>query len=334
MTEPTGHTMDGTPWVEPRGPHLPDRLMAVGWLAWPFVILAGILAGLAWPRIVDAASGDAVQILAVAIGQLDPVGVALLGAALFVRHPGAIRTLPHLVVGVTLLAVREVLRVLGVPLDAIFAGITPPSEAFPFFVPFSTAYHTFASVLGVFGLLYLARGLDEARRLEDGRASRPLAVLLASLAVGLGLIQYQRLGDLPADDTGIIGILVVSSITLTTLNLLAWAFLTWTVARGWRAGEAPSGGWLAAVLAGACVFISWATTTALGLLVTGPSDLAVAAIQIAGAIASVAWLLLLVAFAVGLPSTRALSPEEVADGDGADPTLDPAAASMPGSART
>ena len=53
MTEPTGHTMDGTPWVEPRGPHLPDRLSAVGWLAWPFVILAGILAGLAWPRIVD-----------------------------------------------------------------------------------------------------------------------------------------------------------------------------------------------------------------------------------------------------------------------------------------
>jgi hypothetical protein len=40
VDEPTGHTIDGTPWEEPRGPHLPDRLTAIPLLCWPFIALA------------------------------------------------------------------------------------------------------------------------------------------------------------------------------------------------------------------------------------------------------------------------------------------------------
>ena len=41
MTEPTGQTIEGEPWPEARGPHLPDRLTRIPLLVWPFVILAG-----------------------------------------------------------------------------------------------------------------------------------------------------------------------------------------------------------------------------------------------------------------------------------------------------
>ena len=43
MTEPTGQTVDGTPWEEPRPPHLPDRVMRVHPIAWLFVALAVVV---------------------------------------------------------------------------------------------------------------------------------------------------------------------------------------------------------------------------------------------------------------------------------------------------
>ena len=43
-TEPTGHTIDGTPWEEPRPPHLPDPVVHVArripLAAWAFLAIA------------------------------------------------------------------------------------------------------------------------------------------------------------------------------------------------------------------------------------------------------------------------------------------------------
>lgn len=303
MSEPIAEPLDvADPWPEARPPHLPDRLTAVPWLAWPFVAIAVILLAVAWPR-VQSLFEPAGFSIALLIGEMEAAVGALLGAALFWRHPDALRTLPRVVVGVTLLAAREVLRALAPALEGAFATVTPAPEAFPFFVPLSTAYNAFATVVGLFGLVYLARGLAEARRREDGGSSRPATLAVVVVALLLGAAQWSTIGDLPADASMTIGTLVVVSLSLTTLNLLAWGYLTLTAGRGWRAGEAPRRGWLVATLAGMCLFLSTIMLAILNWVVSAPSDGVLLIHQLASLIGIASSFLLLVALALGLPST-------------------------------
>lgn len=339
MSEPTAAPLDtAEPWSEARPPHLPDRLTAVPWLAWPFVGLALALLVVAWPRVqeVFAPGGFSVALL---IGEAEPAIVALLGAALFWRHPDALRALPHVVVGVTLLAAREVLRAVSPVLEGAFATLTPAPEAFPFFVPLSTAYDAFATLVGLFGLVYLARGLAEARRFEDRGSSGEATLFVVVLVLLLGAAQFSTIGDLPADASMTIGTLVGVSLALTTLNLLAWGYLTLTAGRGWLAGEAPTRGWLAATLAGLCLFVSTIVLAVLNWVVSAPSDGALLIAHVASLIRTAAFALLLLALAMGLPSTDQIEwvePEdaEAAEGDEPAPTLDPSAVPSPDSARS
>lgn len=320
MSEPIAEPLDAAEaWPEARPPHLPDRLTAVPWLAWPFVGLALVLLVVAWPRVQEVFAPGGFSVMRL-IAELDALAVALLGAALFWRHPDALRTMPHVVVGVTLLAAREVLRAAGPALQGAFSTLTPAPEAFPFFVPLSTAYSAFATVVGLFGMIYLARGLAEARRFENGGSSRPATLAVVVLALLLGAAQWTTIGDLPADSSMTIGTLVAVSLSLTTLNLLAWGYLTLTAGRGWLAGEAPSRGWLAATLAGVCLFLSTIIVAALNWVAIAPSDATLAVAQLAGLISFAASVLLLVAFVIGLPSTAQV---EWPDGEEAEPAAEP-----------
>lgn len=326
-------------WPEARPPHLPDRLTAVPWLAWPFVGLALVLLVVAWPRVQVAFAPGGFSVAAL-FGELEAAAVALLGAALFWRHPDALRTLPHVVVGVTLLAAREILRAAFPALEGVFATLTPAPEAFPFVVPLNTAYDALATLVGLFGLVYLARGLAEARRTKDGGSSRPAAAAVVVLALLLGAAQISTIGDLPADASMTIGTLVVLSLGLTTLNVLAWGYLTLTAGLGWLAGEAPARGWLAVTLAGVCLFLSTIVLAILNWVVIAPSDGVLVIVQLAGLTRSAASVLLLVALAIGLPSTDqvewvdAEADSGSTDGSAFEPTLDPSAVPSPGSARS
>ena len=99
--QPTGTTIDGTPWEEPRPPHLPDAVSGVSPWAIPFVVLAAIqvLAGwLEWKAQGDL--GDPGYGVSIALGIVPAACISLLGAALLIRHPDALRRLPMLVFGV------------------------------------------------------------------------------------------------------------------------------------------------------------------------------------------------------------------------------------------
>ena len=319
MTEPTGQTIDGTPWEEPRPPHLPDRLASMPWLAWPFLIFAAVLAGVAWPRAQDVLAAGGPYGAWSVVTQLDPILTVLLGAALFWRHPDAARELPRIAVCVALLATGEILRLIAEPLAPILAGITPPTEALPGFVPLGSAFDAFATSIGLFGLVYLVRGLDEARRFEDEGSLRRIAIPLVALGLAIGIGKFVRLGQLPVDDTLTVGTVVAVSLILSTLDLLAWVYLIVICARGWRSGDAPSRGWLAALLAGVCVMVAAVLTSAIELLVSTPSEATFLVYLAFASIGTVGWILLLIAFGLGLPST--------ADPDA---TADPPVATTPG----
>lgn len=327
MIEPTGQTIDGTPWEEPGPPHLPDRLASMPWLAWPFLILAAVLTGVAWPRVQGVLADGGPYAIWSIVTQLDPIATVLLGAALFWRHPDAARELPRIAVGVALLAVGEILRLIAEPLAPILAGITPPTEALPGFVPLGSAFDAFATSIGLFGLVYLVRGLDEARRFEDEGSLRRIAIPLVALGLAIGIGKFVRLGQVPVDDTLTVGTVVAVSLILSTLDLLAWVYLIVICARGWRSGESPSRAWLAAMLAGICVLIAAVSTTAIELLVSTPTEATFTVYLAFSSIGTAAWILLLIAFGLGLPSTM-----EVDDDSDVEPdaTSDPSVATTPG----
>jgi len=331
MIEPTGQTIDGTPWEEPRPPHLPDRLASMPWLAWPFLILAAVLAGVAWPRVQDVLAAGGPYAIWSIVTQLDPIATVLLGAALFWRHPDAARELPRIAVGVALLAVGEILRLIAEPLAPILATITPPTEALPLFVPLGSAFAAFATSIGLFGLVYLVRGLDEARRFEDEGSLRRIAIPLVALGLAIGIGKFVRLGQVPVDDTLTVGTVVAVSLILSTLDLLAWVYLIVICARGWRSGDAPSRGWLAAMLAGVCVMVAAVLTTAIELLVSTPSEASFMVYLAFASIGTVGWILLLIAFGLGLPSTMEVDDDSDVDSDvDPDATSDPPVAMTPG----
>jgi hypothetical protein len=357
MTEPITPTIDDPAWPEARPPHLPDRLTAMSLLSWPFAILGAFLIWRGASQVREAMSAGGVSVVGTIITASAPVATVLAGAVLFVRHPDAIRTLPRMVIGVVLLAAGELLRLAAIPLEPVFAGITPVSEALPFLIPLATAFDAFTSLVSLFGLLYLARGLDEARRFEDRSSMRALAVVLVALAAVIGVLRFVSFGELPADDTLAIGVLVVLSLGILVGKMLTWGYVVVVALRGWRAGEAPAGGWLLAALAGAGIFVSGLATLAVELVVKAPSEVQFLVYSMLAWIATLAWVVLLAALALGLPSTMPVAVDEAFDAgatdgddatdddDAADdehstveavesaaPTLDPPAATPPGSA--
>lgn len=310
MTDP----MEREAWPEVRGPHLPDWLTAIPLLVWPFVILGAVRLLAFW----TANRGADPDLLALsALALVGELGACLLGAALFLRHPDAIRSMPLVVVGVSLVAAEQAMRLIDAPLQPLFDAVAggPDGDMTGSMIA-SSAFHQAATIVGLFGTLYIARGLDAARRF-DGGTSRVVLVALAALsAVAIGLSTSFVLGH---SVDGIAGglPLYLASVVITFAALLATSYLAAVAFGGWRSGEEPALAWLLVALWGTLTIATGAVFTFVTVVAGfGQLDLSWAYLV---AIAA-AGLGLLVAFALGLPSTAPVdTPDEVDDAEPTEP---------------
>jgi hypothetical protein len=343
LEEPVGHTIDGTPWVEQRAPHLPDPVTGaagrVPFAAWVFFAIAAVV--LVW-ELRDIGSrgsiGSPVDVLVQVAGVIPSVAACLFGGFLFLRHPQARSTDPLLVFGVSLLAVVELMQIGSSLLRDTFAMLTPPTGEGEIYVPAAIGFSTLTRLFSAFGLVYVARGLVDAREHDDARGGRRRLIVWALVAV-VGLTMVSTLGQIAwywtngvidhADRWAVINL--GSILVTTTLTAIAWAYLAATSVAGAAAGERPRGAWRFATAG------TWAIVlvTLLGAVWTWaltfiqptdqPNDLLLWPYRFLSYTYAAGFLLLLAAFAKGLPGLDVVEPNveepDVAEPDVAEPDV-------------
>jgi hypothetical protein len=317
---------------EPRGPHLPDRVTALPPLVWVFVALA--IADLAWlASRVPTTGVSPFDLVLYGLNIVPSVAAILLPAALLWRHRDAMSRARTLLFGTMLYASVEGLQILSEPLQPVFERLTPPSDDLQFLVPMAAAYSGLVSLVASFGLLYIAVGLSRARRYEDASGSIVALVvpLAAALALASGLLTISRI---PFGDTVITPTVIVylaAQLILGVITIVAWAYLMVSAWRGVRVGEVPRLGWGLAALAGGLIILAVSLASVRSLIATGEGSLNTTISYLTLAGYSFGHLLLLLAFAVGLPSLEDLpedddepldDAEAIDDGDG-DADTDP-----------
>jgi hypothetical protein len=296
--EPTGRTIDGTPWEEPRPPHLPDALTRVSPWVFPFLLLAGIQVTAAW---LDwAGQGDLryPNALEFIVWQWLPgVCASLIGAAFFYRHPDAHRRLPMLTMGVVLLAVAALVAI--DPIDQALMNAAPVDEAnIESAFLWHGIYGAAITVVSIFGLLYVARGLAGARRFVDVMSGRAVGIALIALVAVASVVSLAPYFTTP-DAAELLTPVNVVNLMLAKIDTLAWIYLFVVAFGGWLAGERPRIGWLLVALAAGI-------EVALQVLIAGTWLTDVSAggsvvLQIISLAAVTIWVLLLFAFVAGLP---------------------------------
>jgi len=311
MTEPTAAPLDPPvtepaerQWAEARPPHLPDTVTRVPWMVWPFVVLALVQAYAAWRGWVDqgANAGFLVPTLRIAAADLASV---LIGAAFFVRHPDGLRRLPLIAFAVTLFAVQEALLLASGPLSTVFDSLTPADAATPFFVPLAYAYSLLAAAIGIFAVLYLARGLGEARRTMDEGSMRGLTIGLVLVVVTYGVLGTASIIRSDFEVSPLNVLLVGVAIGTSVISLLAWSALIVVSLAGWLGGEEPRLGWLLAALSGAAFLLAQVVIVVAELIipVVSPRGDTAWLGEALGLLFQLGSIVLLVAFVLGLPST-------------------------------
>jgi hypothetical protein len=302
--EPTGRTIDGKPWEEPRPPHLPDRLTSITPWVIPFLLLAALQVVAGWLE--WGAQGDYRPLgvgVSIFLGLLPGICTTLLGAALFYRHPDAHRRLPMLVFGAVLLTVVALMDVAEAPWRSAFLPDLFPESDMPggeeSVIVLSGIYSAALNVISVFGLLYLARGLGGARRFADVVSARVLGIAVTVVVLAATVVSLASV-LMDADWSDVLTPLNLMAVAVSLVSTLAWSYLFVTAVTGWRAGERPRIGWLLVALA-AGIEIGLRVLMA-GTLLVDISQAGFGVLQIVG-LASVAnWVLLLLAFVAGLPS--------------------------------
>jgi hypothetical protein len=326
------------PIPEARGPHLPDAVTRLSpWvIAFVAVAIVQVWFGFrAWSGQFAIPQPDNVPLLA---HYLVPSAIVpLFGAALFVRHPDARRTMPALVFGLVLLTIVQLLASIDAPLRAFLDSLSSPDDG-PV-SPANVAYAVFRSLLQLFAILYIAGGLAEARRVTPSAAQRPLALWLGALAVAGTVISIASVAQFGLDLSGPGGALVLAiDIALALFTSIVWAYLVAVTVGGVLAGDAPKMAWRLAALGAAIIFVF----RLLAGIVLGVGDPWTSLVLIGGYVALAGWLLLLVAFWLGLPVPADPAPADAAPADAAatadpptaddePPTADPPATTPTGS---
>ena len=296
-TEPTGRTIDGIPWEEPRPPHLPDAVTRVSPWVIPFVLLAGVQVVAAW---LDwAAQGDIRDpnvVEFILVQWLPGICASLLGAALFYRHRDAHRRLPMLVVGVVLLTLAALLRLAGDPVGEALMAAAPPDDEGWIFNSYGI-YRAAITVVSIFGVVYLARGLAGARRSADVVSGRVLGIVAVAVVVVASLISpVFAFGQF---DREVLTPINIVSLVLATIDTLAWAYLFVIAFGGWLAGERARIGWLLVALAAIIDLIFLVVLAASGFVDLSGGGVFLIMLSWLGI---ARWVFLLTAFALGLPS--------------------------------
>jgi hypothetical protein len=288
-------------WVEPRGPHLPDALARIPLGVFPFLALAILEAYGEWVQLRSLHFGHPIDYFEALISTVGALAVPLVGAALFLRHPSAHRTLPSITVGVALLAAVTVVDALRVP---IFEGILRSDLDYETSILAGTVYSVVQALIRVFALTYLAIGLEDARRYEDrARASGLRAVLLLA-ALAAPAITAFVVWPWPAEQV----VPTLLSLAAQVATNLAWTYLAWVAFRGWAAGEEPNPGWglTALVAIGNVAITALAALLNLAVWAIGPTEsqvpLVFEAFHMLVALIGVLWVALFAAFWLGLPA--------------------------------
>jgi hypothetical protein len=274
-----------------RWPALIFVVLAVLDLAW-YVVDAGVF--------VNPSPGDLlVHLLRVTPG----LAAILLPAALIARQPDVGRRIPALLVGAILFAAVQGLILAADPLQPLFATLTPAPENLPSVVPSEAVYELIVALVSAAGLALFGFGLLQARRFADqgppGLALLvPAAAILATVAGVVGLSQLDLTG---VSVTPGVLVYVVASVVLGIVRVVAWAFLAVVAIRGWRAGEAPLGGWWLLVLGTGLVLLALAMLNIRNLIDVTDETVD----EVYGYIEATAYaagnLCFLVAVAIGLP---------------------------------
>jgi hypothetical protein len=301
-------------YPDARPPHLPDVLTRQSPWMYAFAVVTAILVWIAW-RQVQPAELQFVDYPSFVALVVTTAVFPLIGMIVFVRDRDARRTMPFLVFGLGLLSAVELLDALDTPIYEALAG---PEQTFD--APTVIAYGVFVSLARLFGIVYLGVGLASTRRLPSSRAERPLAVWLATLAV-VGVVAGAVALGPPSTSGGAVDL--VGSVIGLALGLgatLAWAYVAWVILAGMLAGEAPTRAWQLGALAISILFAFRVISGVFVVFGPGAQGLGFAAIMVSLA----AWIVLAVAFALGMP-TPTPDGQEVATGD-------PPAATQPGSA--
>lgn len=311
------------PIPEARPPHLPDVVTRR-----PLVVAFGLVAAFdLWIQIQNwfgrMPISEPLTLASLLVSVIPSVVIPLLGVALFVRHPDARRTMPLLVVGLGLLALGELLSALDEPISRFLVSLSPPDDSLT--SPANVAYSVFTRLLSVVAVLYLGAGLSAARRREGGPAERPLLIWLVALSIVGAVVSLAGIALGGFELTPSLLVQVGLGLVLSLLLSVTWAYLTAVTIGGWLAGDEPRRAWQLVAIGVSVLFVIRLLGSAIYSLPTGLLEF------LAGLsyLSFVAWLMLLVAFWLGLPTLPA---EEVVEVDVDAVTADPPAATTPGSA--
>ncbi len=210
--------------------------------------------------------------------------------------------------GTALLAIGRTLQVANDYLREWFASIVPESELGV--SPLSIAMQVAVSLVAVLAVIYMARGLLESRLYADRPGTRRWMVLVALVAVISMLMTLSLFGSISTDVANSTFSdaywLTMLSVVLNILTVGSWAYFTGQAIAGRRAGEDPSFGWFLAAFSGLCIlalfFVSGLADVMVFIAqVNAPGDV----VTLAAVLPAVAYLALLAAFALRLPTTHA-----------------------------
>ena len=303
----TDRLTESPPIPEARPPHLPDVLTRLS----PGVYAFGLMALInLWFRVRQWSGNfpilDADSVLLLVPALIPAIATPLLGVALFLRHPRAHREMPLLVFGLALMAAGELLGTFSSQIRVFLSELQP--NEFALTSPAQVAFTVFTMLLSIFALLYVGAGLSVARSRERVPAERPLLIWLVALAVVsivlsvAGVVQV-----LPSTvDMGmeLVVQLVLGSV-LSAVLTLAWTYLTVMAIGGWLAGEGPRRAWGLAALALLILFVLRLVGSVVTVIAVPDAFEIYSPVAVVGL--SAAWLLLLVAFLLGLPKDRAMA---------------------------
>lgn len=295
--ETAARPIDSTPWPEARPPHFPDRVTRIPVRVWPFLLVAAVIALHGWNLWSRATTFTPLDVL----GDTGPaVLAALFGAALFLRHPDAHRALPLVTAGVVLFAAHELMRI-AAPLadDALTAVFPPNPDGLKPFMPHEYVYAWLTMLALAAATALTGRGLDAARQFGEVVPRRAIGAILGLVAILLTARGAALFLNSP--ESSVDGVLTTIGFVINLIVTLGWVYLFTVAFGGWIAGERPRLGWgLAALGAGLYLVFDLFVRAAD---VVGPIGLTIPVLTY-----QLAWLALLLAFVVGLPSTTSDRP--------------------------
>lgn len=314
---PSGYTIDGVPWEEPRGPHLPDGIIRQPVLVWPFLALAALIAGRDVIQIARLSPLSADDVLRTVLGAIPAVTTVLLGAAWFRRHPHPdLRS--SMATAVTLLAVAAAMR-LAAPWVLDTASSFAAADDDPFgSIRWSGAWSAVVGAVVVLADVAFVAAFRDARRRPADPRERPATIVVGAIAILTMVLEIwstSRLitsaaGSGSTDDQTAI---LLSGLLLSLVFVVVTAAVAVQLLGGALAGEAPVFAWRLGAI-GFLVDLG-ATTLAILAAVIGPQteaffvpfQWALVTIEAIGALA------LLAAILLGLPSDEPAPAEP--DGD-------------------